>query len=366
MVETDLAPLTPELLERFRRRHLEELLPRVRMGMLIGAALFAAFCVWEWGQAPGQLRHSVPIRAAAILALGAIFSLSFVRALARRPYLLLFPGVAVATSAIVSLTLVLPHGDVYGTGSLLLVVLVVTALRPPPRTALFAFALLVLVALGGLTLRDAAPFILFAVGLLVGGGAVAAALMCRMSWHSDLRTFRLEMALERLASIDALSGALNRHAFDVRSRAELERAARHRLPVSLLLLDIDHFKRVNDTHGHPAGDAAIRALAEGIRPLLRQSDLFARLGGEEFAILAPHTDAESAAAFADRLREEIACRPVAWGSLRLAVTVSVGVATWTGANEPLESLLSRADRALYAAKHGGRNRVARAPLRVAA
>ncbi len=363
----DLAPLTPDLRARFEKRRMGELLPRVRVGLCIGAFLFAAFSVWEGVLAPGQLPLSLPWRVAALLSLGALCLLSFVAAVARRPYLLLFSGVAVASFAVVKLAAVLPHGYVYGLGSLLLVVLVVTALSPPARLAASTLGLLLAVALATLAGDGAPSYFYFAVAMLVGGGAVAATLLCRMSSRSDLRAFRLEATLERLASTDMLSGALNRHAFDGRARTELGRAARHRLPLSLLLLDIDHFKRVNDTYGHPAGDEAIRMLAERTRALLRQTDLFARLGGEEFAVLAPHTDLEAAAQFAERLREEIASLRIPLEDGRpLAVTVSVGVATWNGRGETLEALLSRADRALYGAKHGGRNQVHSAPLRVAA
>jgi two-component system cell cycle response regulator len=125
------------------------------------------------------------------------------------------------------------------------------------------------------------------------------------------------------------------------------------------MLDVDHFKRINDRHGHPAGDEVLATIAERIRHSLRKEDLPARLGGEEFAVLLPDTDLVRAQALAERIRQAIAAPAFALtGSQTLEVTVSVGVACWLPQDESFSALYSRADRALYLAKENGRNRIA--------
>lgn len=165
--------------------------------------------------------------------------------------------------------------------------------------------------------------------------------------------------VERLsaqASTDSLTRALNRHGFEPLAHAELLRAQRHARPLALLLVDVDHFKRVNDEHGHSAGDAALREMALLVRRAMRAEDLFARWGGEEFVVLAPETDEASAAQLADKLRQAIAQHD--FGRPR-RLTASFGVAQAT-IGDDLGRLFDRADTALYRAKAGGRNRVCRA------
>ncbi|CAA7611878.1 diguanylate cyclase [Magnetospirillum sp. UT-4] len=165
----------------------------------------------------------------------------------------------------------------------------------------------------------------------------------------------LEDELRRLATTDPLTGAANRRRFmDVANR-ECERAERYRTPLSLAMLDIDHFKRVNDTWGHGIGDEVLRAVVRAVAGGLREIDLIGRLGGEEFAVLLPETELDGAMAVAERLRRAVAETdvPVPGGAYR--VTVSLGVADWSGGG--LDALLGRADRALYRAKDAGRDRV---------
>lgn len=164
---------------------------------------------------------------------------------------------------------------------------------------------------------------------------------------------RLERKLTRLASTDALTELSNRRRYVERTLEELQQAQRTRRPVSVLILDIDFFKRINDQHGHAAGDRALRGVSTVLRRELRNTDLLARYGGEEFAVTLPETDAEGALGIAERLRTAIE----AWTRRgAVAVTVTVGVAT-AAPGESLDSVLSRADQALYAGKEAGRNRV---------
>ena len=121
----------------------------------------------------------------------------------------------------------------------------------------------------------------------------------------SLRTFELELALERMATLDSLSGARTRGSFIELAQAEIARSGRTGAPLSLLLLDIDKFKSINDTWGHPAGDAVIRSLADTARSVLRSSDVLGRIGGEEFAILLPGSDVRTAHAIADQVEERL-------------------------------------------------------------
>lgn len=157
---------------------------------------------------------------------------------------------------------------------------------------------------------------------------------------------------------DALTGLNNRFAYDERLNHELALWQRYRAPFSLLLCDIDHFKQVNDTHGHQAGDEVLRAVAELLAGALRKSDFIARYGGEEFVVLLPGADAERAAAVGEKLRRRVAEASVDLGPARLAITVSCGHATLDkdGVSNA-KGLFERADTALYWAKRGGRDRV---------
>ena len=164
--------------------------------------------------------------------------------------------------------------------------------------------------------------------------------------------------LERLARTDGLTGLANRRHFMEVLEQEVERAQRYQRPLSLVLLDLDHFKRVNDTHGHAAGDEVLKAAALVLRSVCRDVDLAARLGGEELALVLPETDAGGAHTVAERIRHKIEAgvhRSPAGDSF--SVTASMGVATIAPDTDTGEALLQAADVALYRAKDGGRNRV---------
>jgi diguanylate cyclase (GGDEF)-like protein len=161
---------------------------------------------------------------------------------------------------------------------------------------------------------------------------------------------RLVTQLGDLATHDSLTGALNRGAFEQRLEAELARTERLAAPCALVVLDVDHFKRINDTLGHAAGDTALRALAKAVAAAKRRSDVFGRIGGEEFAVVLPDTGLGGATAFAEKLRESL-------GSTMGNVTVSFGVTDARTAGRTVRGMLHSADVALYTAKRGGRDRV---------
>jgi diguanylate cyclase (GGDEF)-like protein len=175
---------------------------------------------------------------------------------------------------------------------------------------------------------------------------------------SAIESARLRDQLQDIAITDKLTGLRNRRLFDERLADEILRATRYGKQLSLLLLDIDDFKRINDTRGHPAGDRVLQSLGRSLPGQLRQIDLAARYGGEEFAIVLPETDAIGAKLVGDRIRRMVADTPVSLadgGEINL--TVSVGVACFPLGGDGAESLVEHADKALYAAKRAGKNRV---------
>ncbi|MBC7499832.1 MAG: diguanylate cyclase [Herminiimonas sp.] len=163
--------------------------------------------------------------------------------------------------------------------------------------------------------------------------------------------------LKTLSLRDELTGVANRRAFDERLQAELGRGRRNRKPVSLLIIDIDHFKRVNDTFGHPVGDACLRQMGAALNAQCQRSaDFVARYGGEEFAMILPDTDMSQAMAFAEHVRGAVAQIVMQIGEIRHPITASIGVASDLGnAHASMAELIASADRGLYAAKAAGRN-----------
>jgi len=176
--------------------------------------------------------------------------------------------------------------------------------------------------------------------------------------RANERLSALNKELEEISITDSLTQAFNRQYFMDRIKQEVKRASRYGTHVSLLMLDIDHFKKVNDTWGHQAGDAVLAGVSSVIRERLREPDLFARYGGEEFCLIAMAMDLAEAIRLGDRLREMVEQADFLYGAHRIKVTVSIGVCTWTPEiKENFEELVRRADAGLYRAKEQGRNRV---------
>jgi len=183
--------------------------------------------------------------------------------------------------------------------------------------------------------------------------------LAHLLWGFDISTHKaLEAQLRELATQDPLSGLLNRRAFMERGTALFDHCRRHAQPCAVLMIDIDHFKRINDLHGHQAGDDAIRACAQAIGQVLRDADLLGRLGGEEFAALLPHSSTGSAMVIAERIRGAIARMDIESAPGHpMAFTVSIGAAEMAPQHPGIEHLLAEADRALYRAKATGRDKV---------
>ncbi len=181
---------------------------------------------------------------------------------------------------------------------------------------------------------------------------------CLLFTYADItRRKELEDELKRLATTDPLTGTNNRRHFMTLGAREMSRALRGVNQLSVLMLDIDHFKRINDTYGHPGGDEVLCRVVDQISRSIRHMDVLGRLGGEEFAVLLPSSDLAMALTIANRLRESAAELNVPWQGEIIRFTMSIGVATYSGSEASLEDLMGRADKALYDAKSGGRNRV---------
>jgi len=202
--------------------------------------------------------------------------------------------------------------------------------------------------------RSEGPFTAREIKLCELLTAVAANVLKNAYLHESLTNENL--SLQKLAISDPLTGCYNRRFFDMRLSEEFRLAVRHHLPLSLLLLDIDHFKRINDTHGHPVGDRVLVKVAELVQGSLRHSDCLARYGGEEFILLLPLTDARGAMAKAEEVRLAIKEMGFDVDPDEMRLTVSLGVSSYDpGVSMDPESLIALSDQALYAAKQGGRD-----------
>jgi diguanylate cyclase (GGDEF)-like protein len=176
--------------------------------------------------------------------------------------------------------------------------------------------------------------------------------------YSDEIEETYQRRMREAALRDGLTGAFNKRYLLDRLTTELAFAQRHKAPLSLIMLDVDHFKNINDTFGHPAGDAVLVRVATTVSEAVRKEDVFARYGGEEFAVLCRHIDVSQAAVLAERLRDRLAAGVTEHEGRRISVTVSLGVAGFP--DVPVgtpQDLISAADAALYQAKASGRNRV---------
>jgi len=174
--------------------------------------------------------------------------------------------------------------------------------------------------------------------------------LVRLRWQ-EVELTRLTAQLARQAASDSLTGLANRRGFDAYWRREVSRAQRYRTPIALVLFDIDHFKRVNDTHGHQVGDAVLAGVSKILASNVRESDLLARFGGEEFALVLPNADEHAAAQAAEKLRALVSSQVVP--PLTTACTLSAGIAS--SVSTPVDKLIDAADAALYGAKRSGRD-----------
>jgi diguanylate cyclase (GGDEF)-like protein len=191
------------------------------------------------------------------------------------------------------------------------------------------------------------------VAMLGAAFIVGALVWTLLRMLHDLEAARVQ--LDVLATRDELTGTHNRRQFLLLAEREWARCRRYDMGAALVMLDVDHFKRVNDEHGHLAGDLMLRHVARAISDTLRHADVLGRFGGEEFVVFLPHTDTLGALDVAERIRERIAAMSLEWAGARITATVSLGVATLGAEHDSIGALIADADRALYTAKNAGRN-----------
>lgn len=187
-------------------------------------------------------------------------------------------------------------------------------------------------------------------------------LLARVRTHLELKHTKDQlkeslMELEQIATTDPLTGVPNRRYLLAFAEKEISRARRYKCDLSLLIMDIDHFKQVNDTYGHAIGDDVLKLVAQTTVKGLRKEDCFGRFGGEEFVILLPHTETRFALEAAQRIRQTIADLSFTVAGKQLSISVSIGIASYQPSDCNLDALLKRADDALFEAKRRGRNRV---------
>jgi len=183
---------------------------------------------------------------------------------------------------------------------------------------------------------------------------------CALLERLAAQSFAYRSRLQREAITDALTGLHNRREFESGMVREMERARRMQVPLSLAILDIDFFKRINDQHGHDVGDAVLREVAATLQRHIRKSDLLARIGGEEFALVMLGTQPPGARVVLERLRQAVAGLHIAAGGQGIGCTISIGITDRVDSDRDWPTLYKRADKALYEAKKGGRNRVVKA------
>ncbi len=202
---------------------------------------------------------------------------------------------------------------------------------------------------------------MLAVALLFGMFFIYPLIRTQVKEQGKLRAMTESLSarsetLEHAALTDALTGMHNRRYFDDALKEYLDEFRRIEKPIGLMVLDLDHFKLVNDTHGHDVGDEVLRRIAQCLKEFTRYHDIVARLGGEEFAIVAPNMNIETLIKFAERIRKAVSGLTITSDNVTLKVTISVGLAVWDGRETP-DGFFRRADKLLYQAKRQGRNRV---------
>ncbi len=323
------------------------------------AALILVFSAWDWFVDPFNWREALLWRvtgAALIIASGLLQRRS-----ARVDWAPAIAKVRFAASiiAVTAALAVVNEGFVVGLAGLVAVFFAGPYIAIDRRDYLKLNAIPFLAVALIMWAKDLDRFTVINAWSFLGLALVVGFLLARVFESSNRHAFALEEALSREARTDALTGIDNRRALDERGLAELRRGARNGKPVSVILLDIDHFKRINDNYGHTVGDRVIQAVAHLLQNTLRATDRIGRWGGEEFLVILPETESEEGARLADRLRAGIAAAPILEQPI-IKATISLGLASAVSAADAdtaWDELLKSADAALYRAKSDGRNRV---------
>lgn len=344
----------------------ERTFPFIRNTLLAASFLFIAFLAWDRLVDTSGTANTLPAR----LVAGAYFALMYLlvahtRIGRRHLKTIYIVSVPVASLLLLWIQLQIEGAYLLGQGGFLAVAMVVIVIGPTLRVA-------IPLALSALVLPDVAVLVLAHAGaampgmpdadtalsltLLDLGIGVVIVVLLVVQDRLQIQTLMDNMHYEQLAGTDPLTAVQNRRQLQAEFARERARQRRHALPIGVLELDIDHFKQVNDVHGHGVGDEVLRYLTQRWRGLIREIDVLARVGGEEFVVLLPETDGEGAQESAERLRAYTASDPVSTSIGPLDITVSIGATVASPDDRGLDDVMSRVDRALYRAKHNGRNR----------
>ncbi len=340
------------------QRQLEDHRRRIAACLMVIGPLSLGFWLWDWANDPVGARATFALRLLYLL----LIPTGLLALKLRRPRTmgLMLHLTLLWTVTLYSLLLTRMEGGMqFGMAGYLTFYFFALFMLPGLSVAWTPlYALLMPLVPHGLALAGWLPgFPHLAFGLLLWPMSACTVLLNLVTAQNELRRYDLEQRLEAASNTDPLTGVSNRRRFLPALATEMRRALRHGQPMAVLMIDIDHFKRINDVHGHPVGDEAIRCLARLCGEGSRSFDLVARMGGEEFALMLPGTGLMAALATAERIRQRATmARVVGDRGLAVGFTVSVGVAVLM-ANDDATSLLARADKALYQAKHEGRNRV---------
>ncbi|WP_143556789.1 GGDEF domain-containing protein [Sanguibacter antarcticus] len=320
-----------------------QLMRLASIGMLAVGGLTCLIGVWTT-----QATAASQVAQAAI-ALGFLVP-ALALVLVKHPRCLLVEGGALWSILLLSLLTAL--SDPLGTAPFFFVwPVIVTAYFFRPRELALTYGWMLLGLAVGLGFNESCDL---KVDMFIGTAATVGMLAGLVSMMTHQQR-RLRRALAEAAETDPLTGLLNRRAFNPRLDVLVEEAGTNSSGLSVVMVDLDRFKDVNDQHGHLVGDRALSTVAELLQSLTRSGDLVSRFGGEEFAVALPGADARAAVAFTSRLARSLAQTPVVEG---LVLAASAGIATMSPARESSHVLLQRADAALYAAKDGGRGRAA--------
>jgi diguanylate cyclase (GGDEF)-like protein len=343
----------------------------LRLELWLGTFLVPAFWPLDWFVVPDQVWLTLAIRLlCTACGLGILLRERLVPGWMARHVGLLAFSFSLLVAWAIALLCFLHHGyeSPYYAGINLLI-MAVGLLFSWPRLmgigfslAIYAFYMAPLVLglapINDLPIALSNQFFLISTAIIAVASQIHRRALERREFEAQLAQEHLLAEVQAMATIDWLTNLYNRRHFFRLGEDEIVRARRYRHPISVLMIDIDHFKAVNDTHGHTVGDEVLAAIACRLLAGLRQSDIAGRYGGEEFAVVLPETDLASATHIvAERLRDAIAARPIDTAKGPLQRTISIGVAGVDLDHENLLDALSRADVALYAAKHAGRNRV---------
>ena len=322
------------------------------------AIIMLGFAVWDFYVDPAHWRSAFVFRSVGALIVIATGYFQKLPGKAHWLPVLAKARLVIALVASAFAASMLDRGFGYGVAGLVVIVLTGTYIAIDARD-LFRINMAILAALVPVLLFVNVPaFDKIGAAVFVLLGVAANTVLGRALEVSNRRGYALELELLRDARTDSLTGLDNRRAMLERGRVELKRAGRSGTPVSVILCDLDHLKKINDKYGHEAGDAALTSAAAVLRRALRESDALGRWGGEEFMAVLPGTAAIGAAEVAERMRAAIAA--TRFDGLDEGATISLGVASSEQLTDPgmeWDLLIKEADRRLYRAKHEGRNRV---------